>query len=175
MAGTDRGPRFGILVFTLIEVGAVTALLIDRTVAMLAVVLVAFVAEHVVSYNHKRVGRSLFELDGLPLTELGVVAAIETATWVGWLALTGQRPIVAGAVLLVGLLVGHVAERNTLAGMSLFEHFRIRARESIDFTILETVVGIGWLMLLDVNRLIAAAALAFGLYAEHHISSRRAV
>lgn len=175
MAGTDRGPNFGIVVFTLIEVGAVSSLLLGNTWLMLGVVFAAFLAEHIVSYNHKRVGRSLFDLDGLPLGELTVVAGWETATWGIWFLMAREQPIVAGAILLVGLLVGHVMERNVLADMDLFEHFGIRARESLDFTALETVVGIGWLLLLDLNGLLAAAALAFGLYAEHHISARRAV
>lgn len=175
MAETDRGPNFGIVVFTLIEVGAISALLIERTLIMFAVVLVGFFAEHVASYNTKRVGRGLFDLDGLPLREIGAVASIETATWIAWLALTADQPIVGGAVLFVGLLAGHIAERNTLADMSLFEHFGIRVRESIDFTVLETVVGIGWLLLLYMNGLLAAAALAIGLYIEHRISARRAV
>lgn len=176
MTDTDRSPNFGVILFTLIEVGAVTALLIERTVLMIAVVLIAFLAEHIVSYNVKRIGRSLFDLDGLPLVELAVVAVLETMTWVVWLRLaTDGRVVESIAVLVIGLLLGHVAERNVGAGLGLLDDIGRRVRESLDFTGIETATGILWLLLIGVNGLIAAAVLSVGLYAEHRISLRRPV
>lgn len=176
MTDTDRSPNFGVILFTLIEVGAVTALLIERTVLMVAVVLVAFLAEHVVSYNVKRVGRSLFDLDGLPLKELAFMAGLETATWAVWLRLAADGLVVESiTVLVVGLLLGHMLERNVGAGLGLLDDVGRRVRESLDFTGIETATGILWLLLIGVNGLLAAAVLAVGLYVEHRISLRRPV
>lgn len=176
MANNNREARDGLVLFTLIEVGAVTALLIERIMLMVAVVLVAFLAEHIVSYNAKRFGRSLFDLDGLPLTELAVVAGLETATWAVWLRLATDGLVVESiTVLVVGLLLGHVLERNVGAGLGLLDDIGRRVRESLDFTGVETATGILWLLLIGVNGMLAAAVLAVGLYFEHRISLRRPV
>lgn len=180
MAGTDRGPKFNILVFTLIETAAVASLKIIAGPVGAAVRFVLFLAEHIVSFNAKRVGRSLFELDNLPLAKLSIVAVFETATWEVWWNLAERAmsigdQAIAAAVLAVGLLVGHVLERNTVARLPLLRDVRQRIRESLDFTGVETVTGILWLRLLDVSGLLAAAILAVGLFVEHKTSFGRPV
>lgn len=176
MAGTDRGAKFNILVFTLIETATVASLaLIGAPLVLVPVLVLGFMAEHIVSYNAKHIGRSLFELDGLPIPELIAVATFEAVTWFAWFVLTGSRPFVAVAVLAVGLLIGHILERNTVADLPLLRDPIRRIRESLDFTGVETATGIVWRLLLPTNRLLAAAILATGLFVEHKTSFARPV
>lgn len=176
MAGTDRGEKFDILVFTLIETAAVASLTLVAGAAGVAIRLALFLAEHVVSFNAKKPWRSLFELDNLPLGRLAVVAAVETVVWEVWWTLAQRGDGVAAvAVLAVGLLAGHVLERNAVAGLPLLRDVGRRARESLDFTGVETVSGVLWRLLLPVNNLLAAGVLAFGLFVEHRTSFGRPV
>lgn len=166
----------GIAVFTAVETAGVAGWLALRSAGhpwiALAVLLAGFVVEHFVSSNVKR-GRSLFRLPDFALYKrLLLIAVVETATWAGWLALTGVSAIGAVAALFAGLLVGHVFELNVLNGQPLRSQFLFRAQQALVITGIETGIAVAWLALTSVALVAAIAVLFGGLFAEHVLSAR---
>jgi hypothetical protein len=133
------------------------------------VLIVGFVLEHRVSFRVKNPGASV------PAGKLNLVAAIETVTWVLWLALLPQDPIGATAVLLVGLALGHILELNTVNNLPLFRHFGKRFVQVLDITGIEAVIGTVWVLVAMINPIVAAGILFVGILVEHLISVRKRV
>ena len=155
-----------VLGFTLIEVvtlAAWLALTVVQPVVAIVVLLAGLIAEHLVSFRVKNGVRA-------PLGPVAVIAAIETGTWAGWLALTFINPIVAAIVLFVGLNIGHVLERNNINSRPLFEKFVRRNGGVLDISGIETGIGILWLAIAAVNPIVAAVVLFVGIFVEHTIS-----
>jgi hypothetical protein len=129
-----------------------------------------FILEHIVSFLFR--GQGTF-----PVLRLLGVAAVETVTWSGWLALTAVDPILAAIVLFAGLWVGHGLEQNTIRGCPGFLTRVIRG-ETLDITAIETGVAVIWLALLSSgpylpNGLIANIVLFVGLQIEHALSNAK--
>lgn len=161
----------GIAIFTLLEVGAISALLLYPGFWSGFLIGALFFLEHLVSFLVKR-GPDVEP----PRGRLIVIAVLESLVWISWFTLAIQGDTVASVIVLaVGLLIGHVIERNTVAGLPILKDPEKRIDESLDFTGIETGTGILWLFLTGVNGLLAAAVLAVGLFIEHRISFRRPV
>ncbi len=166
----------GILVFTVIETVGVAVWLAligaGHPIIALGVLLAGFVLEHIASSNVKR-GRALLRLPSFALyLRLLLIAAVETATWAGWLALTDVVQVLAVIVLFAGLLVGHVFELNTLNEQPLRSQFLFRARQALVITGVETLTAIAWLALTVTAPVLAPVVLFGGLFGEHVLSAR---
>jgi hypothetical protein len=170
----------GILIFTVIEVAGLAiglALWLSGNIAVSIVVqLVAFTAEHYVSYNVKN-SRPFFEVHDLPFSLILIVAVIETVTWSGWLALLDQgNGILAAIVLFGGLEFGHGLELNVVNNFPITRRLGNRFANSLDITAIEGVFGIIWRVLVLAGSGIAGVVvLAVAIFIEHVISSNKKI
>lgn len=148
----------------------VTFALTGNGVLAIGVLAAGFIAEHIVSWVFR--GKGPF-----PALRLLGVAAVETVTWAGGLALTAIDPIVAAIVLFIGLWLGHALEQNTIRNCPGFLTRLLRG-ETLDITAIETATAIGWLALRTAgpyipNGLAANVVLFVGLQVEHALSNTK--
>jgi len=165
-------------VFTVIETvtlaGWLALVLAGQPILAIVVLLVGLTVEHVISYNVRN-GRGLLRFGGLPILPILLIAAIETGTWAGWEAL-GSTSVLAIAVLIVGLILGHGLELNVVRQRDAFERYGLRLVQSIDITAIETVIGLLWRILVRMGQpIIGAGVLAVGLFVEHTVSGKKRI
>ena len=168
----------GTVIFTVIETVTLAVwlalVLAGQPILAIVVLLVGLTAEHIVSYNSRN-GRSLVAFRGLPILAILLIAAIETGTWAGWEAL-GATSLLAIAVLIVGLILGHGIELNVVRQRNAFERYGLRLVQSIDITAIETVIGLLWRILVRMGQpIMGAGVLAVGLFVEHTVSGKKRI
>lgn len=162
----------GQLVFTAVEALTVAGwLALTGVNAILAIIVLflGFILEHFISFNVKN-QRPLFHAPANPIGNQLVLAGVETITWAGWLALTTINPVVAAAVLFGGLLVGHIAESNSVNDFPLFHRFGNRLKKTLDISAIEAIIAIVWLALTPTRPVLAFGILFGGLFVEHFVS-----
>jgi len=159
-----------LLVVSIIETATLTGWLALTTVNAILAIVVLFVgltAEHIVTYVRVNRGQTL------PIGRILIVAAVETVSWAGWLALFrlgGGYVALSIGYLFVTLFVGHALEQNTTRNCSNLFTGLLR-QEAVDITTIETVIGFVWLILTGVNPFLAAGVLFVGLHLEHVIAA----
>jgi len=166
-----------IAVFTALEtIGVIGWLLLVPVIPALAILVLSlfFVAEHIVSFNVRQ-GRGVsLNTDNIPLVSLTIVTALETVTWIVWLALGAPLSILAGIVFAAGLIIGHAFELNMVNGFGLDHRFGQRLKDSLNITVLEVIAGTGALLLLNAGLTIPAIIAFFiVIQVEHVVSSRK--
>jgi hypothetical protein len=164
------------IIFTLVEAGTLAAWLALVSVNQyigIGTLFVGLVAEHVFSYNTRN-ARPFFDFSGLPVVGLAVVAAIETVSWAGWLALIPTNEVLAFGFLFATLLVGHGLELNLVRGLPLLTKYPHRLKKSLDITGIESVIGTAWrFLVVGGQAAFGVGVLAVGLFVEHVISARK--
>ncbi len=176
-----------IAIFTVIEtVGLVAWIALvraGRTVLGPVIVVIGFVAEHIVSFNVKN-GRPL--LSRVPWGPVLTVSGLESVAWLLWKFLLPEQFSLGQSLLAAGVLgilieLGHALELNVVNGFPLLYRFGQRLRDSIDITLIETIGGAVTLTIIlhyglfTVQGIPTAIALGIILQDEHKRSARKVV
>ena len=111
---------------------------------------------------------------------IAVFTIVEGATLVIWLALVrsdagiyqvSTGSLAAGiAVLVVGFTIEHIIAYNVIHNRGLFDLQGVPIAQKAVVSLIETVIWAVWLVLADLNMLVAAIALTILLVLEHTLS-----
>lgn len=102
---------------------------------------------------------------------IGVFTGVEIVGLIVWLMLATTGAGAVGAAILFGLLViEHIIASNVTGFRPLANLQNVPVLQIAVFSALETGVWVAWLLLTNVNQLLAAAVLGAGLIVEHTIS-----
>lgn len=112
----------------------------------------------------------------MPNRAVLLFTALETAALAVWLALTPTHPVLAIAVLALGLFLEHTVSLNNFMLMGtkagLGKLFKLHGQESLEvagFSITESLIWALWLALTVVNPVLAGAALLLLMWAQHNL------